>query len=233
MGAPPRNFAWLVKHHFGKVRAATFAAALVPAFCLVAEWWTDALGVNPLNRLLQFTGRWALIMLIITLAITPVRRFTVWLAQSAHARYGKRVSDWNWLVRLRRQLGLFTFLYACLHLAVYVCLDAGADLQAIVDDVAERPFILVGFAAFGLLIPLAATSNKAAMRALGGRAWQRLHRLAYVIAGLSIVHFWLEAKVGEFKPLPYSMVLGLLLLARLQSRWGGGRRVPENDVTAR
>lgn len=233
MSPPARNFAWLVKHHFGKVRAATFAGALVPAFCLGTEWLTGTLGVNPLNRLLQFTGRWALIMLIITLSITPVRRFTVWLSQAMHARYGKRVSDWNWLVRLRRQLGLFTFLYASLHLAVYVCLDAGADLQAVLDDVAERPFILVGFAAFALLVPLAATSNKAAMSALGGRAWQRLHRMAYLIAGLSLVHFWLEAKVGEIKPLPYSIILVLLLLARLQSRWTGRNRVSENETKER
>jgi sulfoxide reductase heme-binding subunit YedZ len=220
MSRPTRsNLGWWAKHHFGKVRVASFTAFTCPALWLWGEWLTDSLGINPLNRLLRFTGEWALIMLTITLAVTPLRRFSVWLSQAVHARYGKRMSDWNWMVRLRRQFGLFTFSYACLHLGLYAVLDAGGDLLAIRDDVLERPFILFGFAAFVCLIPLAATSNQYAMRALGG-IWRRLHMLSYGVAVLAIVHFWLQVKVGETRPLAYSIVLGLLLADRLRAWWG-------------
>jgi len=222
--APARNLAWLAKHHFGKVRVASFALCLSPALWLAGEWLTGSLGINPLNRLLHFTGRWALIMLTISLAVTPMRRLSVWVSQTAHARYGKRFSDWNWLIRLRRQFGLFTFFYACLHVAVYVVFDAGPDLDAIRADVLERPFILIGLAAFVLLIPLAATSNQAAMRALG-RGWRRLHTMGYVIALLAIGHFWIQAKVGDARPLPYTFVLGALLAVRLHAWRRGDRSV--------
>jgi len=221
MSAPARNLAWLVKHHFGKVRVASFVLCLSPALWLGGEWLTGSLGINPLNRLLHFTGRWALIMLTISLSVTPARRLSVWISQAVRARYGKRVSDWNGLIRLRRQFGLFTFFYACLHVASYVAFDAGPDLDAIRDDVLQRPFILVGSAAFALLIPLAATSNQAAIRFLG-RSWRRLHTLSYVIAILAIVHFWIQAKVGEAKPLPYTVGLVALLAWRLGDRGVGG-----------
>jgi sulfoxide reductase heme-binding subunit YedZ len=231
MSRPTRNLGWWAKHHFGKVRVASFVAFTCPALWLWGEWLTGSLGVNPLNRLLRFTGEWALIMLTITLAVTPLRRFSVWLSQVVHARYGKRMSDWNWMVRLRRQFGLFTFSYACLHLAFYAVLDAGGDLLAIRDDMLERPFILLGFAAFACLVPLAATSNQFAMRALGG-IWRRLHMLSYGVAVLALVHFWLQVKVGETRPLADSIVLGLLLFARLHA-WWTRERVPDDETVER
>ena len=222
MDEPVRNLAWLAKHHFGVVRWASFLVWLSPSLWLGGEWLTDALGINPLNRLLHFTGRWAFIMLLVTLTITPARRLSVVVSQIVHARYGKRVSDWNWLIRLRRQLGLFAFYYACLHFVVYLAFDAGFDGTAISDDLRERPFMLLGLAAFALLVPLAATSNQAAIRALG-RVWRRLHSLSYLIALLVVAHFWLQMKVGHTTPLPYSIVLALLLVARLLA-WRKGDR---------
>ena len=231
MNAPVRNLAWMAKHHFGKLRVASFVLCLSPALWLGGEWLSGSLGVNPLNRLLHFTGRWALIMALISLTVTPARRFSVMLAQVVHARYGKRLSDWNWLIRLRRQIGLFTFFYACLHAAIYLVFDAGFDATSLRDDMQERPFMLLGVVAFALLVPLAATSNQAAMRALG-RGWRRLHTLSYLIAILALTHFWLQMKVGQIVPLPYGVVLVLLLGARGLA-WRRGDRAAASELKDR
>ena len=222
MHEPTRNLAWLAKHHFGKLRALSFVLGLSPALWLGVEVLSGALGVNPLNRLLHFTGSWALTLLAVTLSVTPLRRLSMKLSQVVHARYGKRISDWNWLIRLRRQFGLFTFFYACLHVAVYVAFDAGLDFEAVRDDVLQRPFIVIGLAAFALLVPLAATSSQVAMRSLGGH-WRRLHTLTYAIAVLALWHYWAHVKVGNWSPVPYSMVLGLLLAFRVVAWWIGDR----------
>jgi methionine sulfoxide reductase heme-binding subunit len=216
------NVAWLAKHHFGVVRLACFVTCLGPALWLTGEWLGSRLGINPLNRLQHFTGLWSLIMLTITMSVSPARRFSVWVSRTVHARYGKRVSDWNWLIRLRRQFGLFTFFYACLHLVIYVAFDVGFDLPSLLDDLRERPFIAIGFIAYVLLIPLAATSNQFAMKALG-RCWRRLHLLSYLIGMLAITHFWLLAKVGDTKALPYSLVMALLLTVRFRAWLLGDR----------
>lgn len=232
MDGPGRNLAWLARHHFGKLRVASFGLCLMPAIWLGAEWLLGALGVNPLNRLLHFSGSSALIMLTVTLCVTPARRLSVRVSQVVHARWGKRLSDWNWLIRLRRQFGLFTFFYACMHLACYVAFDVGVDLNAIRDDALERPFIFVGVSAFALLIPLAATSNQAAMRALGGQAWRQLHMLTYLVAILAIAHFWIQMKVGDTKPLIYTLCLGLLLALRLHA-WRRGDKSAAVEVEER
>ncbi len=154
------------------------------------------------------------------------------MSQTVHARYGKRLSDWNWLVRLRRQWGLFVFFYASLHLVIYLAFDLGIglpiDLGALREDALERPFILLGFAAFVLLVPLAATSNQGAMRRLG-RAWKPLHRLSYAVAVLALVHFWTQAKVGDWHALPYTLAIGALLAWRLWDRRSGDE-VPERPA---
>jgi sulfoxide reductase heme-binding subunit YedZ len=231
MVPPRRNLAWLAKHHFGKVRVASFLLCSAPGLWLGYECLSNSLGINPLNRLLHFTGRWALILLIVSLAVTPARRLSVFISQTAHARYGKRVSDWNWLIRLRRQFGLFTFFYACLHLMVYVVFDSGPDMRSILDDALQRPFIIVGFGAFTLLIPLAITSNQAAMKLLGG-VWRQLHSLTYLIAALALAHFWIQAKVGDSSPLPYSLALGALFASRLLA-WRTGERACAVEVKER
>jgi len=219
---PARNLAWIAKHHFGKLRLANFVLCGSPALWLLGEAVFGSLGINPLNRLLHTTGRWSLTMLLVTLGVTPLRRLSVRLSQVAHARFGKRVSDWNWLVRLRRQFGLFAFFYAGLHVLIYVALDTGFDAAALRDDLRQRPFVLLGAAAFVLLVPLAATSNQVAMRALG-RHWRRLHTLAYPIAVMALVHFWLQAKPGQPRPIAFAIVVVLLLGSRIVA-WRAGER---------
>jgi sulfoxide reductase heme-binding subunit YedZ len=213
--------AW-AKHHFLAVRLTSFALCLSPALWLCAEWLTGSLGVNPLNRLIHFTGTWSMVMLIVVLSVSPARRLSIQISQAVHARYGKRVSDWNWLIRLRRQFGLFTFFYALLHLSVYVAFDVGPEFGLVYQDARERPFILIGLVAFALLLPLVATSNQASMRALG-RRWRQLHAWVYLIAALAIAHFWMQAKVGDTSPAPFSILLAVLFLVRLRA-WRQGER---------
>jgi sulfoxide reductase heme-binding subunit YedZ len=201
----------LPAHAFARVRAALFALALLPMARLVWLAATDGLGANPVEFVVRSLGTWTLNFLCITLTVTPLRWAT----------------GWAWLLRLRRMFGLFTFFYATLHFLAVAGVDLGFDWAAIVKDIAKRPFITVGFAAFVLLIPLAATSTNAMVRALGGRNWQRLHRLVYAIALLAIVHYWWhKAGKNDFaQPTVYAVIIGLLLGVRLV-RWVKGRRQP-------
>jgi sulfoxide reductase heme-binding subunit YedZ len=194
---------------FARVRAALFALALVPMTRLVWLAAADGLGANPVEFVVRSLGTWTLVFLCVTLAVTPLRWAT----------------GWAWVLRLRRMFGLFTFFYATLHLLAVAGIDLGFDWAAIVKDIVKRPFITVGFAAYVLLIPLAATSTNAMVRALGGRNWQRLHRLVYVIALLAIVHYWWhKAGKNDFaQPTVYAVVIGVLLGVRLV-RWVKDRR---------
>ncbi|PMS20752.1 protein-methionine-sulfoxide reductase heme-binding subunit MsrQ [Trinickia dabaoshanensis] len=150
-----------------------FVAALYPLARIVLFGLTDRLGANPIEFITRSTGLWTLVFLCITLAVTPLRRLT----------------GINELLRFRRMLGLYAFFYAVLHLTTYVWFDKWFDVAEMFKDIAKRPFITVGFLAFVLLIPLAATSPRAAARKLG-RRWQTLHRAIYAIAVLAILHFW-------------------------------------------
>lgn len=175
-----------------------FLACLLPLGVLVARGIGGDLGPNPVEAVTHFTGDWTLRLLLVTLAVTPLRRLT-----------GR-----PWLVRFRRMFGLFAFFYACLHLATYLLLDQFFDWGAIVEDVLKRPYITVGFAAFLLLVPLAATSTRSMRRRLG-RRWQMLHRAVYLIGVLGVVHFLWLVKADIAEPVLYGAVLALLLLARL------------------
>jgi len=195
---------------FARLRALLFAAALVPLVRLFYLGLTDGLGANPVEFVARSLGTWALVMLCVTLAITPLR----WLTQ------------WAWLVRLRRMAGLFCFFYALLHVLTYAVLDHWLNWQAIGADILKRPFISAGFAAFAMLLPLAATSTNAMVKRLGGRNWQRLHRLVYLIALAAILHFWWhKAGKNDFaEPTVYALVLGGLLAVRVM-RWWQTRRL--------
>ena len=208
--------------------ATCFLLCAGPAAWLAAAWACGGLGPNPLDRLLHVSGRSALLLLLVTLAVSPLRRLSVRVARAVHARTGKRLADWNWLIRLRRMLGLFTFFYALLHMVLYAALDAGLSTAALAEDLAERPFIALGWLALLLLAPLAATSTNAAMRALG-RWWRRLHLLAYAAALLGLVHFALQAKVPQAGPWPETAALLLLLAGRLRA-WWRGERLPAAEV---
>jgi len=190
-----RKINWLIK-------PALFALALVPLAILVRRGIDNDLGANPVEIINRFTGDWVLRFLLITLAITPLRR----------------LSGWNVLLRFRRMAGLFAFFYASLHFLSYAWLDQSFVFADIVKDVAKRPYITVGFACFLALIPLAATSTQGMIRRLGARRWQRLHRLVYLIGVGGIVHFLWLVKSDITQPLMYGAILALLLGFRLRER---------------
>jgi sulfoxide reductase heme-binding subunit YedZ len=179
-----------------------FAAALLPFAWLVYGAAADRLGANPAEYLIRAAGDWTLRFLCLTLAVTPLRV----------------MANLPPLARFRRLLGLFTYFYAVLHFLCYVVFDMGLDLPEIARDIAKRPFILVGFASLLLLTPLAATSFNRAIRALGSRRWQALHRTVYLVAGLALLHFfWMRAGKNDFAEVAvYAAILGLLLGWRLR-----------------
>jgi len=186
-----------------------FALSLLPLAWLVYGAIANTLGANPAEALIRSTGDWTLRFLCLTLAITPLRQWT----------------GWHGLARLRRMLGLFTYFYVVLHLLCFAWLDQGFDLQAIIQDIAKRPFILVGFAGFVLLTPLALTSFNRAIKSLGAARWQALHRLVYAVAGLAVLHFfWMRSGKNDFAEVAvYAVILGVLLGARLL-RWARQRK---------
>ncbi|KQV79522.1 sulfite oxidase [Massilia sp. Root351] len=181
------------------LKAAVFVLSLLPFFNLV---WLTASGqlVEPLQYITRATGDWTLYFLCITLAVTPLRRLT----------------KWNWLLKLRRMVGLYAFFYGLLHFTTFLWFDHFFDVQEMLKDVVKRPFITVGFIAFVLLIPLAVTSTNGMVRRLGGKRWQWLHRLVYVIAPLGILHFWwMKAAKHDFSQ---PIIFGLVVLALLGVR---------------
>jgi len=189
---------------------------LLPLVRLIVLGSSDGLGANPIEFITRSTGTWTLVGLMLTLSITPLRRLS-----------GR--AD---LIRYRRMLGLFSFFYACLHFVTYIWLDQFFDPAAIARDIVKRPFVTVGFAAFVLLVPLAATSTHAMMRRLG-RRWQLLHRLVYVIALLGVIHYLWLVKKDMTAPLIYGGVLLLLLAIRMQWSADLMRTVRNRFVPAR
>jgi sulfoxide reductase heme-binding subunit YedZ len=187
-----------------------FVLCLLPAAWLFYGAWADTLGPNPAEALIRATGDWTLRLLCITLAITPLR-------QAFNAAS---------LARFRRMLGLFTFFYGVLHFLGYGWLDQGFDVEAIVQDIAKRPFILVGTATLLVMLPLAATSFNRAIKTLGAARWQQLHRAVYAAALLALLHFfWMRAAKQNFAEWSvYAVVIGALLGWRLW-RWARSRRV--------
>jgi methionine sulfoxide reductase heme-binding subunit len=197
-------------------KALLFPLALVPLAWLVWRLFHGTLGANPAETIQLQTGRWALNFLLLTLAVTPVRR----------------VTGWNVVIQYRRMLGLFAFFYASLHFTSYIVLDQFFDWRAILRDIPKRPFILMGTTAFLLLVPLAVTSTKGWIRRLG-RRWQSLHRLIYLAACCAIVHFAWKVKVIAGAPVIYAVILAALLGFRLlwflRKRIEGPRRtVPQS-----
>jgi sulfoxide reductase heme-binding subunit YedZ len=176
-----------------------FFATLVPLARLGWKALHDGLGANPIEVITHSTGDWTLILVLTTLSVTPLRRLT--------RQY--------WLIGVRRMIGLFAFFYGVLHFLTYIWLDKFFDLREMLKDIAKRPFITVGFSAFVLLIPLAITSTTGWIRRLGGKNWQRLHRLIYCTGILGVIHYLWLVKADKRKPLEYAFVLSLLLLYRI------------------
>jgi sulfoxide reductase heme-binding subunit YedZ len=184
-----------------------FVLATLPFVWLVWAAFSNQLGANPAEALIRSLGDWTLRFLVLVLAITPLRVTAGWPA----------------LARLRRMVGLFVFFYASLHLLAYALFDMGFDVAGIAADVIKRPFILVGFLGWVLLLALAATSFNRAIRAMGAKRWQMLHRSVYLIAGLAVLHFfWMRAGKNNFAEVGvYAAVLGSLLAWRVWRRWRG------------
>ena len=199
------------------VKPLVFALCLTPLAWLIWRGLSGGLGANPIEASNRFLGDWAMRFLLITLFVTPLRRLFGWSA----------------LMRLRRMLGLFTFAYAALHVSSYVVLDQFFDWSEIWADIVKRRFITVGMITFLLLLPLAVTSTNAMVRRLGGRRWQRLHRLIYLAAVAVIVHFYMMVKADVREPLIYGAIAAVLLGYRavlaLKAR---KRRDPSGPQTA-
>jgi sulfoxide reductase heme-binding subunit YedZ len=209
---PPR---WL--------RPVLLVVSLVPAVwvagALASDFFngTRLLGSNPIKEAEQFTGRWVLRFLAITLAVTPVRQ----------------TLGWNWLQRYRRMFGLFAFAYATLHLAIYLLLDLELVWGDLWADIVKRPYITIGMAAFLLLLPLAVTSTAKMVKRLGGKRWARLHRAVYVVVVLGTIHFWMAVKRDITLPLVFALIFALLLGYRVV-RWRQRRAVkPAGDLAPR
>lgn len=190
MASPRAPMPWL--------KPGIFLGALVPLGSLLWRAAEGTLGANPIALAENELGLSALVLLVASLACTPARK----------------VLGWTWPVRIRRELGLFAFFYACLHFLVYLTLDLAFDFGTVLEDIAKRPFITVGFAALVLLVPLALTSTKDSVRRLGFPRWQRVHQLAYVAGALAVLHFIWRVKIDVSQPLMYAAILAALLATR-------------------
>jgi len=182
-------------------KTAIWVVGLAPPIWLTTALFRRTLGINPVETIILVEGRWTLVFLLATLAVTPIRRLT----------------GWNRIVQLRRLLGLFAFFHACVHFLSYVGIDHLFALSIIVEDVLERRYITAGFTALVLLVPLAVTSTRGWIRRLGKR-WQRLHRLSYVAASLGVLHFYWKVKADTFWPLVAAVTLAGLFAVRLAYR---------------
>lgn len=193
------------------VKPVLFIACLLPLLFLLWAAAHNELGPNPAERLIRRTGDWSLRFLCLTLAVTPLRQLTGWAV----------------LARWRRMLGLYSFFYVCLHFFSYAWLDMGLDVAHIAKDIGKRPFILVGVAAWLSLMPLAATSFNRAIKAMGAKRWQALHRAVYLIAGLALLHFyWMRAAKHNFAEVKvYALIVAVLLAWRLIKAIGAKRTV--------
>ncbi|MDD9799550.1 MAG: sulfoxide reductase heme-binding subunit YedZ [Gammaproteobacteria bacterium] len=197
---------WLSRR-MNVIKPLLFCACLIPFAWAVYGLATDNLGAEPVDEMTEETGIWGLRFLLLTLLVTPLRRIT----------------NWNALGRLRRMLGLFAFFYVLCHFGVYLVLDQFFDFTEIVNDIIKRNYILAGFTAFVILIPLAATSTNWTIKKLGGRRWQRLHRGVYFASIAAVVHFLWLVKADYTEPAIYAFLLALLFAWRIRHRQ---RRAP-------
>ncbi|MCX7109944.1 MAG: sulfoxide reductase heme-binding subunit YedZ [Proteobacteria bacterium] len=182
-----------------QIKYALFVACLLPFLKLIFANCTATTGPDPVADITHITGIWALNLLLITLAISPLRKLT----------------HWNWLMRLRRTLALYAFFYAGMHLFAYLVFDQFFDWAEIGKDISRRPYMMAGMTSFVLMIPLAATSTPSMMKRLGGRYWQMLHRLAYPVAAAGVVHYFWLVKQDITNPSIYAIILLVLFCARL------------------
>lgn len=200
---------------FARLKFLVVPACLLPLALLVNKGLQNGLGANPVSVITLSTGFWTLTFLMITLAITPLRRIT----------------GWNGLIRFRRMAGLFAFFYGFLHLMTFVWLDQYFDVRSMIREVYKRPYITAGATAFFFMLPLALTSTRGWIRRLGGKHWNRLHKLIYVSATAGVIHFWWEVKKDLTQPEIFALILATLLGMRLFF-WAMKRRAISTRVLA-
>ena len=189
-----------------RIKVFVWLAALAPLAYLVWQGYRGDLTADPVKYITHFTGRTALIILFITLCVTPIRR----------------LSGWNGIVRFRRLVGLFSFFYAVIHLLIYLAFDRGFVFTELGEDIAKRPYITIGFTAWVMLLTLAVTSPQAILRRMGGKRWRALHRLVDVVPVLGVIHFAWAQKKDVSLPVLYGLVLGLIFLVRF-ALWARNR----------
>lgn len=216
------------KQHFKLLKIIIFILCLTPFLNLIWHYYTDNLGINKLAHLTNSTGIWALNMQLFALTVTPLRRWLTRLMIKLRISYGKRLSDWNWIVKLRRMLGLYAFFYASIHLTIFIWLDQGLDWDGVYIEIAEKPYILFGLLAWCLLIPLVITSTDFAMRKLK-RHWRSLHRSVYLIAIISIMHYLWLSKLAVYTVWLYIFILTLLLGHRILHKLKTLSKRPQDD----
>jgi methionine sulfoxide reductase heme-binding subunit len=192
-----------------------FVNALVPLTLMLWDVYHKRVGANPVEFVTRTTGMLTLIFLLITLAVTPLRK----------------VTGANWLTKFRRMVGLFAFFYGATHLLTYIWFDRGFNLRSVLPDVAQRPFIAVGMTAFFLMVPLAITSTDKMIKRLGGKRWIKLHRLVYLAAALGVLHFWMLVKSDTRLPLAFAFILALLFGHRLLVKYFPPENRPANGTT--
>ncbi|MBI2688216.1 MAG: sulfoxide reductase heme-binding subunit YedZ [Acidobacteria bacterium] len=184
-------------------KPAVFLLCLLPLAVLVWRWQTNELGINRIETVARYTGNWTLRFLLLSLSITPLRR----------------LSGQTGLIRFRRMIGLFAFFHGCLHALHYYAIDVQWNLEIMKEDLTTRRFFIAGMTALALMVPLAATSFNAAIRWMGGKRWQLLHRLAYVSAAAGVIHFFWQGKAALWTPIYYGIFLGILMAYRAGWWW--------------
>jgi sulfoxide reductase heme-binding subunit YedZ len=175
----------------------------VPLALLAWDSWQHQLGANPPKFAILTTGMTALIFLVLTMAVTPLRK----------------VTGWNWLLPLRRMLGLYAFFYACAHFLLFFSLDRLFSVPGTLSEMVKRKFLIVGSTGLLLMVPLAVTSTNAMIKRLGGKRWRVLHRLAYAAAAAGVIHYYMQVKADVRKPVVFAAVLGVLLGYRVFAAW--------------
>jgi len=221
-------FRLITGKYFYLLKISIIAICFIPFLILVWQYQHDQLGTNPLAYLTYTSGHLSLIFLLITLSITPLKRLAARIMIKLQLRYGKRLIDWNWIIKLRKIFGLFCFFYAAIHLSIYLWFDQGLEWEYILEDIAERPFILVGMVSFFFLLLMAITSFKFFIQKLK-KKWRIIHMSIYPVAILCVLHYSWLSKMNTNELIIYALFTFILLSYRLLI-WTGILKVMQGDT---
>ena len=216
------------RQHYDQLRWLVYLMCVLPGLWLYSQLHSESLGINPLQELQQETGLWSLRFLCITLAITPLRRLLANVSVRIRARDGKRLSDWNWIIKTRRPLGLASFFYACAHSFIYLHFDVSYQWQWFLEDTQQKLYLNLGLISFFIMTILALTSPTFFMRALG-KVWRYIHRWIYLLSIVVLWHSWLASKYGDDELWYYTAIISFLLAYRILAKIGFGFNKPKDD----